>query len=161
LEDDKQLNFFIKEHNLQPVKICCKKGDRVFWDSRSFHAGTNPVQGRLNPSFRCSGYLCYTPRAWATKANLKKKKKRFEERRTTSHWPHRPKVFPKSIWTRGPELEPSLKLEFDRQEDDPNKLVKPAVVSDFGLLLAGFTKQEISNLRKTTATEPEIKKRKV
>ena len=158
LEDDKQLEFFTIKHGLQPVKICCEAGDMVFWDSRTFHAGTNPVRGREDPVLRCVAYLCYTPRKWASAADLKKKKKYFEERRTTSHWPHKPKSFPKSLWTRGPELEPSLKKEFKREEDDPEKLVKPAIVSDFGLILAGFDKQEIE--KRKSEKEPEMKKRK-
>jgi hypothetical protein len=55
-------------------------------------------------------YLCYTPREWCTKANLKKKTLYLEELRTTNHYPHKPKVFSKTPRTYGgpdvPEVTP-------------------------------------------------------
>ncbi len=95
------VTFFTEEKNLEPVRIMCKAGDLVLWDSRTIHAGCNPVKGRANPKLRCVGYVCYTPRAWATKKDLEKKQKAFQEGRTTSHWPHKVKLFGKRPRTYG------------------------------------------------------------
>jgi len=67
----------------------------------------------------------------ATEANLKKKRKAFEEERTTNHWPHLPKLFGKKPRTYGKEI---LHIQ---------SVSKPTV-NELGKRLAGYTKQERS-----------------
>ena len=98
LKSEEEYNFYIKGSPTRPPCprrcIKCPKGSIVFWDSRTIHAGQEPLKTRAEPNIRCVAYLCYSPRYLATNAALKKKLKHFEERRTTNHWPHRPHVFP-------------------------------------------------------------------
>lgn len=90
------------------------------------HAGQEPLPSRPAPNFRMVGYVCYTPRSRATAASLEKKRKAFEELRMTSHWPHKPKLFPKTPRTYGKAL-PSI-----------TPVPPPTNVSPLGKKLAGF-----------------------
>ena len=97
----------------------------VFWDSRTIYCGIQACKDRAQPNHRAVIYLCYMPRSLATNAAIKKKKKAFNELRTTSHWPCKPKLFPKNPRTYDkpiPELNP----------------INPPVVTEFGKKLAGF-----------------------
>lgn len=59
-----------------------KPGDLVLWDSRCFH------QNRYSSSEeRLVQYVCYLPRNRLTPAQAVKRRKYFDEKRTTSHWP--------------------------------------------------------------------------
>lgn len=121
-EDER--NFF-KERDCEEIRITCPKGSLVFWDSRTIHCGVQAYKDRAQANHRAVIYLCYMPRSLATDAAIKKKKKAFNELRTTSHWPCKPKLFPKNPRTYGkplPELNP----------------VNPPVVTEFGKKLAGF-----------------------
>jgi hypothetical protein len=53
------------------------------------------MKGREKEDMRVAAYVCYTPRKWATEKDLKRKMAHFIEGRTTTHWPHAPKAFPK------------------------------------------------------------------
>jgi hypothetical protein len=44
------------------------------------------------------------PRNFAKKKDLEKRLKIFNELRMTSHWPHKPKLFPKIPQTYGKEI---------------------------------------------------------
>ncbi len=123
LSADEQ-RFYI-EKGCKHVRIECKKGDMVFWDSRTIHCGTEPLKTRENPHFRAVIYVCYMPRRLATTKELEKKKKAFNEYRTTSHWPHKIKLFPKYPRTYGKVVE----------EADP---VKKPILTELGMKLAGF-----------------------
>ena len=61
-------------------------GDLVIWDSRTFHQNR---YGEPNSEERIVQYLCYLPKSHIknTKSQIEKRKKYFEELRTTSHWP--------------------------------------------------------------------------
>ena len=72
-----------------------------------------------------------TPRRLSTEANLKKKRKAMEELRMTSHWPHKPKLFPVNPRTYGGELPNVTNIE------------RP-ILSDIGRRLAGFDDSSIS-----------------
>jgi hypothetical protein len=61
----------------------------------------------------------------ATKKNLEKKIKAFEEMRMTTHWPCKIKLFPKTPRTFGRELP-----EF--------KTISKPILTDIGSRLAGF-----------------------
>ena len=61
-------------------------GDLVIWDSRTFHQNQ---YGKANSEERIVQYLCYLPKSHPknTKTQVEKRRKYFNERRTTSHWP--------------------------------------------------------------------------
>lgn len=122
---DEHLSFYINDLGCTPYDIKCPAGSLVLWDSRTIHCGKNPVKNRENPVFRAVIYLCYTPKDRSTPANISKKKKYLEECRTTSHWPHKIKVFNKYPRTYGKELPPL------------NQITKP-ILSELGRKLCGF-----------------------
>jgi hypothetical protein len=82
-------------------KISCPKGSMVFWDSRTIHCGVEAMKGREHINLRAVIYLCYMPKNLAMPSAIKKRIKAFEELRTTSHWPHKVKLFPKNPRTYG------------------------------------------------------------
>lgn len=90
---------FFKDKGCFEYRIVCPKGSLVLWDSRCLHYGSQPLLGRSNQNYRAIVYVCYTPRDWSTEKDRKKKVEYFQARgshgykRTTSHWPHRPKIF--------------------------------------------------------------------
>jgi hypothetical protein len=100
---DKQLEFY-KEKGLKEQKIVCPAGSIVLWDSRVIHCGVPQMKTREKPNFRCVVYICMTPRDRCTEANLRKKQQAFEDLRMTSHWPHKPKLFPINPQTYGKAL---------------------------------------------------------
>lgn len=61
-------------------------GDLVIWDSRTFHQNQ---YGNINSEERIVQYLCYLPKSHYknTKSQILKRRKYFQELRTTSHWP--------------------------------------------------------------------------
>ena len=87
--------LFYEDKGCEYKHIKCPKGSLVLWDSRTIHCGTNPKRNRRNHDFRAVIYLCYMPRSLCSNSNIEKKKKLFNELRTCSHWPHKPKLFPK------------------------------------------------------------------
>ena len=105
--------------------IKCPKGSLVCWDSRTIHCGVESKRNRENSKSRAVIYTCYTPRSLATQAAIRKKQKAFNELRTTSHWPHKPKLFPVKPRTYGKELVPVTPIQSPK-------------VSKLGLKLAGF-----------------------
>lgn len=64
------------------VRVKVKPGDLVLWDSRCVHQNSYGNEKRLVQ------YLCYLPRSGATIAQLRKRLKVYQEKRTTSHWPY-------------------------------------------------------------------------
>jgi len=124
LTTKEEYDFFI-EKGCKVKSIICPAGSLVCWDSRTMHAGKESLKDREIPNFRGIGYLCYTPRNLISETNLKKKRKAFNEMRTTSHWPHRPKLFPKNPRTYGGELPKVVEIN------------KP-ILTPLGMKLAGF-----------------------
>lgn len=91
--------FYIEKGcNIKAIK--CPKGFAVLWDSRTVHYG-NPVQKIDNFNYRCVVYICMVPRNFATKKQLEKRQKIFQEGRMTSHWPHKPVYVSKFPQTYG------------------------------------------------------------
>jgi hypothetical protein len=76
----------------------------VFWDSRTIHCGTEAIRKRGEKKIRNVVYVCMAPRERATEANLRKKRKALDDLRMTSHWPHKPKLFPVNPRTYGGPL---------------------------------------------------------
>ena len=54
-----------------------------------------------------------TPRSFASKKDLEKRKKIFNELRMTSHWPHKVKLFPKIPQTYGKEIKDIKDITID------------------------------------------------
>lgn len=100
--NEQEYNYYLKKCERKCIK--CPAGSLVFWDSRLVHMGQESLKERKVENERCIIYLCYTPRSLATKANLKKKVKAFEDLRTTSHWPHKPILFSVNPRTYGKEM---------------------------------------------------------
>jgi hypothetical protein len=61
----------------------------------------NAMKSRKNPILRAVIYLCYMPKSLCDKKNIEKKKKAFLEKRTTSHYPCKIKLFQKNPRTYG------------------------------------------------------------
>ena len=76
------------------------EGSLVLWDSRTFHQNQ---YGKSNSEERIVQYVCYLPKNHKknTESNKKKRRKYFEDRRTTSHWPCPLKVNGKQPQTYG------------------------------------------------------------
>ena len=95
----------------------------VLWDSRTVHCGKEPDKNRSNKKFRNIVYLCMTPRKWCLNRDIKKRIKAFEETRLTSHWPHKPKLFPKNPRTYGGDIPNVVDIEKPILNDLGKKLV--------------------------------------
>jgi hypothetical protein len=124
LKNEEEYQFF-KDHGCKFRAIKALKGDLVLWSSKCFHQGVEPQMNRSKPNFRMAIYVCMTPRSFATEKMLEKKRNAFNELRTTSHYPHKVKLFPKTPRTYGREL-PNVQ-----------QISKP-ILNEFGLKLAGF-----------------------
>jgi hypothetical protein len=79
-------------------------GSIVLWDSRTIHQGKEPEKTREQENFRIAVYVCMLPRNTSNNKYLEKKRKAFNELRLTSHWPNKPKLFPKSPRTYGGDI---------------------------------------------------------
>lgn len=67
------------------IKVRCKKGDFVLWDSRLVHWGQEPI---IPQGIRLGLYICMTPRSFASPEELEKKRKAFLSGAMTAHLPH-------------------------------------------------------------------------
>ena len=100
--EPKHVEWYQKTKGCKPVYIQCPAGSMVFWDSRTIHYGREAVQGRAAANrIRCIAYICMTPRRLCSEANRRKRVKAFNDMRTTSHWPHKPKTNPTAPRTYG------------------------------------------------------------
>jgi hypothetical protein len=83
-------------------------GSVALWFSKTFHCGREALPDRLEKRIRMVMYVCMTPcppeELKTTQRMLAAKRKAFETARTTTHWPHRVKMFPMKPWTRGAPL---------------------------------------------------------
>lgn len=122
--NDEENNFF-EEKCGKHKSITCPAGSLVLWDSRVIHCGKRPLKTRKSKNIRSVVYLCYTPRRLGTEANLKKKRTAFKETRMTSHWPHKPRLFPVYPRTYGAELPKIVDIPSPK-------------LNDLGKRLAGF-----------------------
>jgi hypothetical protein len=120
-----EIEFYTRKCHCDIKRISCPKGSMILWDSRTLHCGVEPLRTRPHPNFRSIVYVCYMPRILATKASILKKKKAFQEMRMTSHWPCRPKLFPKLPQTYGAPLP---KIES----------IGTPELSELGMKLAGY-----------------------
>ena len=102
--NQEHLNWYKNVKGCVQTNIKCPAGSLVLWDSRTIHCGKEPEKTRGNPNYRCVAYVCYTPRNLASDSVLSKKIKAWKDLRTTSHWPHKPKLFPLKPHTYGKPL---------------------------------------------------------
>ena len=94
-EYSKKDKVFLYEKGCKPVNVLAKAGDLILWDSRTAHHGIEPIKEREKQNFRAVTYVCMTPRYMIDEKNLKKKKAAFGDKRMTTHWPHKIKLFSK------------------------------------------------------------------
>ena len=123
--NENETEFYIKEKNCLPKRIKCPKGSLVLWDSRTIHCGSEALKTREKPNFRNVAYVCYEPRKNSTEKMLEKKRDAFNNKRMTSHWPCKVKLFPKSPRTYGGPV-------YEVKE------MPTPVLSELGRKLAGF-----------------------
>jgi len=116
---------FYEEKGCEEKRIKCKAGAMVFWDSRTIHCGTEAQKTRGKQNMRNVVYVCMLPRKLATEASLRKKQKAFNELRMTTHWPHKPKLFPVNPRTYGAPLPNVTQVE------------KPKL-TELGMKISGF-----------------------
>ncbi|CAJ1387105.1 unnamed protein product [Effrenium voratum] len=77
---------------LPETLVSCRAGDLVLWDSRCLHCNTPASDMPDRPRdelLRACVYVCMTPKAWCPEKALEQRRKGYELRVTTSHWPHR------------------------------------------------------------------------
>lgn len=97
----------LKEHSKQLV--CCRPGDLVLWDSRTIHASAPaplPPETPIHQLLRAVGYVCMTPKSFASADVLALRRFAYEHGVTTSHWPHKHDV--KSEPLEGDDAQRSL-----------------------------------------------------
>ena len=121
---DEEKEFYVNK-GCEEKRIQCFAGDMVFWDSRTIHCGTEPNRSRTKSNLRNIVYVCMNPRSHSTNANIKKKQKAFNELRMTTHWPHKPKLFPIHPRTYGGPL--------PKVTD-----INTPILTDLGKKVAGF-----------------------
>lgn len=110
--NEEQIHFYTDPpRNCELVKIKCPKGSIVYWDSRTIHFGCESMKIRANPHYRCVAYLCYVPKSLVSPSIQRKKIKAFEEKRTTTHNPIKPRLFGKQPQTYGKVLNDTTPVE--------------------------------------------------
>ncbi|XP_046547040.1 uncharacterized protein LOC124257096 isoform X1 [Haliotis rubra] len=84
-EDDKS---WFKERGCVTTKVPVPKGGMVLWDSRTVHDNCRPEKGRPNSDrWRFVVFVCMTPAKWARPEDISDKKKAYNHRLMTGHWP--------------------------------------------------------------------------
>ena len=117
---------WFENRGCKAMNIVCPAGSLVLWDSRTMHAGKEPLKTRERRNFRCVVYLCYMPKSLLTEANRKKKVKALKELRMAGHWSAmKVKLFPKTPRTYGKELPKVVDID-------------PPVLNELGKSLAGL-----------------------
>lgn len=125
LKDD-ELSFFLAR--CSEVRISCPAGSVVVWDSRTVHQGGQPLRSRPMARERAVVYVCYQPITMLpakqrTRA-IQKKRRAFLDKRMTSHWPLKSKLFGKIPQHYGkgiPSITPIVKaigLEWEKMAED-------------------------------------------
>lgn len=124
LENDEQRKFF----GTEPTRVHGPRGSLVLWDSRTVHQNIGPACAPSDAQRRCVVYVCYQPRAWCSKADLKKKQKAFAEYRMTTHWPAlKVRLFPEHPRTYG--APPTVPVPKHRDRVDTERMLELAGVT--------------------------------
>ena len=124
------------------VRVSAPKGSMVFWDSRTFHQGCAPVEGRPVKRDRAIVYLCYGPVKWMTEVQKKKKRDAATNERTTTHWPLKSKLFAPTPRTYGRIL-PAYDVQTGGRDDNDPTVRKLCCFDAYGSTgLLGWTKEK-------------------
>lgn len=81
----------VRREGARPRLVACEPGDLVLWDSRCVHCNGPAFLPPTCPAdelLRAVSYVCMTPKACATEQALEERRRAYELRTTTSHWPH-------------------------------------------------------------------------
>lgn len=103
----------------------CPAGSMVFWDSRTIHAGSEPIHNRKVPKWRNVVYICQLPKHWSSDKNNQIRRQAFEDMRVTNHNVVHTKIFP--LWPKRSDRKPLTGADIPR----PN-------LSELGKSLAGL-----------------------
>lgn len=117
-----EIDWF-KSKGCREIKVEAEPGDLILWDSRTIHH----VAKVETEQIRSVIYVCMTPRALASQADLDEKKDIFEKNEATTHWPHC------NIWRQGKAQKNGARDPLER--DEP---LEKAPVTDQILRLAGI-----------------------
>lgn len=85
---------WLEDQGCKQQHIECPAGSLVLWDSRTVHCGRSPSEGRVHRRNRYVVYVCMTPASLLDKGDAAAKRQACLDGRMTSHWPHKPKLFP-------------------------------------------------------------------
>jgi hypothetical protein len=99
--DEKDINWY-KEKGCKQFLIKAPIGSLILWDSRTIHAGQEPIKGREKENFRMVVYVCHLPYFFFDKRSKTRREKAFREKRVLNHWSA--KMFAKDPRTYGAEL---------------------------------------------------------
>ncbi len=102
--NDTELVWFMQQPGCKEDNVLANAGDLVLWDSRALHCGLEAVPCRQQPNYRTVVYVCMLPRSTATPKAMQKRLDAFKNLRTTTHWPNKAKLFPKTPRTYGGAL---------------------------------------------------------
>lgn len=113
------LDFYFRQ-GCAERRICCPRGSLILWDSRTIHCGSEPLRARPVEHWRAVVYVCMTPRRLCDEKNMEKRRRAFVDMETTSHWPHRVKLFPTFEVGRFTTHHPDINLR-----DQPYPILTP------------------------------------
>jgi ectoine hydroxylase-related dioxygenase (phytanoyl-CoA dioxygenase family) len=125
---------FLDQH--KKIKVCCKKGDLMLFDSKTAHAVTFNDSGKM----RVALYICMLPKKYSNEKELELRKKAFFDFRTSSHWPC--KYF--EPFQLAPRFKGKEFYNVDNKEEW-SKLFKPKLTNKM-LELVGFDEKEIKDI---------------
>lgn len=111
-----------EKHSPTPVPMTrtfvhAPKGAMVLWYSRTPHMNRRPVAIEAQqPHHRLVVYVCMAPRKYLTEKDRKMRKKAWEGRLQTSHWPcfNKVKIFPMYPRTYSKEAEEVIKPKINK-----------------------------------------------
>ncbi|GAA5874066.1 hypothetical protein JCM3774_001597 [Rhodotorula dairenensis] len=109
------VKWFERQPDVEEVKVESEPGDLILWDSRTVHWNRAPTAEQI----RVVVYVCYAPRSMASDAVLATRKRCWEDRLATTHWPAPFVVVPREAYgppKRGDVVDP---LDRTRPFDEP------------------------------------------
>lgn len=109
--------------------VTCKAGDLVLWDSRTIHCNTpapapdsRATDEGARELLRAVGYVCMTPRRWASAEAVRLRRRAFAAGVGSSHWPHDFRPSAPLEWLEGLD-EASVSLALRQAEERVRELV--------------------------------------
>lgn len=120
LRTREHMHFYETRH--RQIRITCKAGSMVLWDSRLLHSDLGPLRGRETPNFMTACLLSYSPRLVVPQRVLEKRIGLFRKRSATTHWSNsRLKAVPGKKFKLDAEGHGLRKLKTKPQETDELK----------------------------------------